>query len=166
MRWISQRGSGYPDCFPIAVCNALRSLGISTPRPCTRRWEGVVDVAGCRDGGTISEHAVARFLGAKLKRIRRVERGLPAIVMCDNPEVGSSSHAVAVVDVGGSGKWKVINYRTQGPAVEWLVPRATIAAPQALPYRLAGYGLLVPLDREAFGDRIYLQEPWYKVVPR
>ena len=118
--YLSQRDSSYADCVPIAICNAMRFLGHLTPRPGTKRWEDVVDAAGCRYGTTISEHTVADFLGAKLVRIARknIPGHIPVMLTVWNPEVGHSLHAVAVIAADTEG-CTVANYRVgYGPLIE------------------------------------------------
>ncbi len=119
-RYISQRDSDYADCVPIAICNALRFLGHRTPRPGTKRWEDVVDAAGCRHGGTMDEHGVADFLGAKLVRIARknIPSHVPVLLMVNNPEIGHAFHAVAVLAADAEA-CTVVNYRVEaGPLIE------------------------------------------------
>ncbi len=119
-RYISQLDSDYADCVPIAICNALRFLGRRTPRPGTKCWEEVVDVAGCRHGTTISERRVADFLGAKLIRItpKNIAKHVPVLLTVHNPEVGHAYHAVAVLEADTEG-CTVVNYRVDdGPLIE------------------------------------------------
>ncbi len=121
-RYISQRDSDYADCVPIAICNALRFLGRRTPRPGMKRWEKVVDAAGCRHGGTMDEHEVADFLGARLVRIARknIPSHVPVLLTVNNPEIGHAFHAVAVLAADAEG-CTVANYRVDaGPLIERL----------------------------------------------
>ncbi len=122
LRYISQKHSQYADCVPIAICNALRFLGLRTPRPGTQRWEAVVDAAGCRHGGTYEEHGVAKFLGAKLVRVARknISKHVPALVLVQNPEVGHHLHAVTIIAADAT-QCTAVNYRVEGgPLVEQL----------------------------------------------
>ena len=177
-RFISQRHSQYADCVPIAICNALRFLGLQTPRPGTKRWEAVVDVAGCRHGGTCNEHGVAQLLGAKLVRVARknLAKHLPALVSVWNPEVGHSTHAVAVIAADTAG-CTAVNYRVEGgPLVERLPwgkkpPRRYSEKTRVERGRFRDGGTryitvdLGPFDRGKRWPAIYLVARTYAIVP-
>jgi len=153
---IRQAKRGYADCMPVAICNALRLLGHTTPRPKTAAWEKVVDAAGCRHGTTTNEHRVARHLGAKLVRVRNIAEHCPAILTVWNPVGGHALHAVTVIHANRVGA-TVVNYRGDaGPLIEFLVWS------NALPRKKSGF-----IDRRAFADRLYRfdRSPIYKVVP-
>ncbi len=174
--YISQRDSSYADCVPIAICNALRFLGRRTPRPGTKRWEEVVDAAGCRHGTTICQHKVADFLGAKLERIARknIPRHVPVLLTVHNPEIGHSLHAVAVLAVDAEG-CTVANYRVEaGPLIECVTWGSTPPLQYSDKKRVGRRQKdgstrrvtveLGPLDRSRPWSAIYPQGSVYKIT--
>lgn len=122
-----------------------------------------MDVAGCRHGTTMDEYGVAKFLGAKIIRVKHVEHHLPVILTVLTPEIGHHLHCVAVIDADDD-RYEVVDYRIGGrknrPLISWL----TVKSEKEAPRKQGGH-----LNRRKFGKILYLYEglgpPPYKVVP-
>lgn len=116
------QGDGSQDtdscCGLIAIVNAARFYGISTPNPSTPEWGFLRDISGCRHGPCINEGTAALQLGMEVKEISVDEVGahLPAVLNVRDPEARGLHAALAIE--ADSRHVTLVNYRCLGPVVE------------------------------------------------
>ena len=119
MKYIRQQRDS--TCAIVALLNAKRFYGLSTPLPKSSEYEKLIDMAVCRNGAAIHIDKVAGHLGLRRVSIPREDahKYFPFIFPCYPPKL--PLHAVLAIG-GTKDVWTVVNYRSyRGPTVESVV---------------------------------------------
>lgn len=125
--YLHQNGEG-SCCGLLALLNALRYFGQTTPAPGEPEYEALIDRARCRHGSMLDVHGVAEHLGLRLEPVAFAAvitsawgrtMAVPIALRVINPEQGGMHmHGVLVVDVGIA-EAALVNYRWRsGPVIE------------------------------------------------
>jgi hypothetical protein len=129
MDFILQRG-GY-TCGLVALANAARYFGLSTPEPGDAEWDRLIVLAQCRYGSALDYETPAQVLGLRCSPERpfsEVENQVHIRAVWNPEPVGSALHAVLVTPES------VVNYLWQRGPVE--LPRSVLERMRPLPVHL------------------------------
>ena len=115
--FIQQRNDSL--CALLALLNAKRFYGLSTPTYGDDEFEKLIDLANARHGTALCLDNVARYLGLWRIPLQRSDAAkcFPFTFGFWPPDL--RSHCALAIG-GTSSRWKVVNYYRKGPLVDWV----------------------------------------------